>query len=178
MTNSLFSTKVKKLFSNRLFVIGQPILVNKNEEAKALETIRDIMTDDVECCTLLDNVFEVATKMKEWNVGAIPIVDGERLVGMITDRDIVVRGVAEKHPGSTKVEDIMSEQLVTVTPDMNTREAAQLMAENQVRRLPVVEGDRLVGIVALGDFAVRDLTDDQAKKALSEISEPGFNGLQ
>jgi CBS domain-containing protein len=99
-------------------------------------------------------------------------------VGMITDRDIVVRGVAEKHPGSTKVEDIMSEQLVTVTPDMNTREAAQLMAENQVRRLPVVEGDRLVGIVALGDFAVRDLTDDQAKKALSEISEPGFNGLQ
>jgi CBS domain-containing protein len=178
MTNSLFSTKVKKLFSNRLFVIGQPILVNKNEEAKALETIREIMTDDVECCTLLDNVFEVATKMKEWNVGAIPIVDGERLVGMITDRDIVVRGVAEKHPGSTKVEDIMSEQLVTVTPDMNTREAAQLMAENQVRRLPVVEGDRLVGIVALGDFAVRDLTDDQAKKALSEISEPGFNGLQ
>lgn len=149
-----------------------------NEEAKALETIRDIMTDDVECCTLLDNIFEVATKMKEWNVGAIPIVDGEKLVGMITDRDIVVRGVAEKHPGSTKVEDIMSEQLVTVTPDMNTREAAQLMAENQVRRLPVVEGDRLVGIVALGDFAVRDLTDDQAKKALSEISEPGFNGLQ
>jgi CBS domain-containing protein len=169
---------VKKLFSNRLFVIGEPILVNRNEEAKALETIRDIMTDDVECCTLLDNVFEVATKMKEWNVGAIPIVDGEKLVGMITDRDIVVRGVAEKHPGSTKVEDIMSEQLVTVTPDMNTREAAQLMAENQVRRLPVVEGDRLVGIVALGDFAVRDLTDDQAKKALSEISEPGFNGLQ
>jgi CBS domain-containing protein len=178
MTNSLFSTKVKKIFSNRLLVIGQPILVNMNEEAKALETIRDIMTDDVECCTLLDNVFEVATKMKEWNVGAIPIVDGEKLVGMITDRDIVVRGVAEKHPGSTKVEDIMSEQLVTVTPDMNTREAAQLMAENQVRRLPVVEGDRLVGIVALGDFAVRDLTDDQAKKALSEISEPGFNGLQ
>jgi CBS domain-containing protein len=169
---------VKKLFSNRLFVIGEPILVNRNEEAKALETIRDIMTDDVECCTLLDNVFEVATKMREWNVGAIPIVDGEKLVGMITDRDIVIRGVAEKHPGSTKVEDIMSEQLVTVTPDMNTREAAQLMAENQVRRLPVVEGDRLVGIVALGDFAVRDLTDDQAKKALSEISEPGFNGLQ
>ncbi|HYK74679.1 MAG TPA: CBS domain-containing protein [Pseudoneobacillus sp.] len=143
-----------------------------------METIREIMTDDVECCTLLDNVFEVATKMKEWNVGAIPIVDGENLVGMITDRDIVVRGVAEKHPGSTKVEDIMSEELITVTPDTSTREAAQLMAKHQVRRLPVVEGEKLVGIVALGDFAVRDLTDDQAKKALTEISEPGYNGIQ
>jgi CBS domain-containing protein len=144
-----------------------------------VENIRDIMTEDVECCTLLDNVFEVATKMKEWNVGAIPIVDGEKLVGMITDRDIVVRGVAEKHPGSTKVEDIMSsDNLVTVTPDTSTQEAAQIMAKNQIRRLPVVEGENLVGIVALGDFAVRDLTDDQAKKALTEISEPGFNGLQ
>jgi CBS domain-containing protein len=143
-----------------------------------MDKIRDIMTDDVECCMLLDNVFEVATKMKEWNVGAIPITDGEKLVGMITDRDIVVRGVAEKHPGSTKVEDIMSEQLVTVTPDTDTKEAARLMAEHQIRRLPVVEGERLVGIVALGDFAVNDLTDDQAKKALSEISEPGYNGLQ
>jgi CBS domain-containing protein len=143
-----------------------------------MEQIRDIMTDDVECCTLLDNVFEVATKMKEWNVGAIPIVDGERLVGMITDRDIVVRGVAEKHPGSTKVEDIMSDHLITVTPETSTREAADLMAEHQVRRLPVVEGDRLVGIVALGDLAVHEQTDNQAGKALSDISEPGYNGLQ
>ncbi|MFD2443391.1 CBS domain-containing protein [Bacillus sp. CGMCC 1.16607] len=144
-----------------------------------MENIRDIMTDEVECCSLLDNVFEVASKMKEWNVGAIPIVDGERLVGMITDRDIVVRGVAEKHPGSTKVEDIMSsEHLVTVSPDTNTKEAAQLMAKHQIRRLPVVEGDKLVGIVALGDLAVRELTDDQAKKALSDISETGYNGLQ
>lgn len=143
-----------------------------------MEQIRDIMTDDIECCTLLDNVFEVATKMKEWNVGAIPIVDGEKLVGMITDRDIVVRGVAEKHPGSTKVEDIMSKELVTVTPDTSTRDAANIMADHQIRRLPVVEGDRLVGIVSLGDLAVRDTTDDQAKNALTDISEPGYNGLQ
>jgi CBS domain-containing protein len=143
-----------------------------------METIREVMTDDIECCTLLDNVYEVATKMRDWNVGAIPIVDGEKLVGMITDRDIVVRGVAEKHPGSTKVEDIMTDRLITVTPDTTTKEAARLMAENQVRRLPVVDGERLVGIVALGDLAVRDLSDDQAGQALSEISEPGYNGLQ
>lgn len=136
------------------------------------------MTDQVECCTLLDNVFEVAVKMKELNVGAIPIVDKDRLVGMITDRDIVVRGVAEKHPGSTKVEDIMSDKLITISPDATTEEAANLMAEHQIRRLPVVEGDKLMGIVSLGDFAIRKMTDDQAKEALSEISEQNYNGVQ
>lgn len=144
-----------------------------------MEKIRDIMTKDVECCTLLDNVYEVAVKMKELNVGAIPIVDKDNLVGMITDRDIVIRAVAERHPGSTKVEDIMSDKLFTITPDATTNEAAKLMAEHQIRRLPVVEGDKLVGIVALGDFAVRKLTDDQAKAALTEISEPtNFNNVQ
>jgi CBS domain-containing protein len=143
-----------------------------------LEKIRDIMTDNVECCTLLDNVFEVAVKMKELNVGAIPIVDQDKLVGMITDRDIVVRGVAEKHPGSTKVEDIMSSKLVTISADATSQEAAKLMAEHQIRRLPVVEGDKLIGIVSLGDFAIRKLTDDQAKEALTEISEQNYNGVQ
>ncbi|MFS0778768.1 CBS domain-containing protein [Neobacillus sp. 3P2-tot-E-2] len=143
-----------------------------------MEKIRDIMTDQVECCTLLDNVFEVAVKMKELNVGAIPIVDKDKLVGMITDRDIVIRGVAEKHPGSTKVEDIMSDKLITISADASTKEAANLMAEHQIRRLPVVEGDKLVGIVSLGDFAIRKLTDDQAKEALSEISEQNYNGVQ
>ena len=143
-----------------------------------MENIRDIMTSDVESCTLLDNVYEVALKMKELNVGAIPILDQEKLVGMITDRDIVVKGVAEKHPGSTKVEEIMSNQLITVTPDSTSKEAAKLMAEHQIRRLPVVEGDKLVGIVSLGDFAIRELTDDQAKVALTEISEQNFNSSQ
>lgn len=136
-----------------------------------MEKIRDMMTDDVECCSLLDNMYEVAVKMKELNVGAIPIVDEERLVGMITDRDIAIRGVAEKNPGSTKVEKIMSNKLVTATGEMTTKEAARLMSEHQIRRLPVVEGDKLIGIVSLGDFATHDLTDEQAGHALSEISE-------
>lgn len=138
-----------------------------------MRKISEIMTSDVETCTLLDNVFEVAVKMKEWNVGAIPIVDEDKLVGMITDRDIVIRGIAEKHPPSSKVESVMSDHLITATPDMTTREATKLMAEHQIRRLPVVEGDKLVGIVALGDFAVDEMTDEQAQQALSEISEPG-----
>jgi len=143
-----------------------------------MEKIRDIMTDEVECCTLLDNMFEVAVKMKELNVGAIPIVDKEKIVGMITDRDIVIRGVAEKHPGSTKVEDIMSKKLISVSPDTSSREAAKLMADHQIRRLPVVENEKLIGIVSLGDFAIRELTDDQAKEALSEISEQNYNDVQ
>lgn len=137
-----------------------------------MQKLKEIMSDEVECCTLLDNVYEVAVKMKEWNVGAIPIVDGERLVGMITDRDLVIRGIAEKKPGSTKVEEVMSEELITATAEMSTKDAAELMANHQIRRLPVVEGDKLIGIVSLGDFAVRKLTDSQAGKALSEISEP------
>ncbi|MEL3972292.1 CBS domain-containing protein [Rossellomorea oryzaecorticis] len=137
--------------------------------------LKDIMTKDVESCTLLDNVFEVAVKMKEYNVGSIPIVDGEKIVGVITDRDIVTRCIAEKHPASSKVEDIMSRELITIGGDADAVQAAQLMADKQIRRLPVVEGDRLVGIVSLGDFAIRESLGAQASIALEEISESHFS---
>jgi CBS domain-containing protein len=133
--------------------------------------LQEIMTKNVEYCTPLDNVYEVALKMKELNVGAIPICEDDHLLGMITDRDIVVRGMAEKKPGSTKVTDIMSNELITGTPDMTTQEASKIMAEKQIRRLPVVENSKLCGIVSLGDLAVRNETDEQAGYALSEISE-------
>ena len=135
------------------------------------------MTENVDSCSLLDNVYEVAVKMKESNVGAIPIVDHDRLVGMITDRDIVTRCVAEKKPPSSKVEEIMSRELITVSSEASSYEAVRLMSEHQIRRLPVVEGDKLVGIVSLGDFATHHLTNEQAGNALSEISETG-NELQ
>jgi CBS domain-containing protein len=138
-------------------------------------TLKEIMTKDVETCTLLDNVYEVAVKMKEYNVGSIPIVDGDKIVGVITDRDIVTRCVAEKHPASSKVEDIMSKELITITPDSNAAQAAQLMADKQIRRLPVVEGGRLVGVVSLGDFAIRESLETQASIALEEISESHFS---
>lgn len=142
-----------------------------------METIRDLMTENVDSCSLLDNVYEVAVKMKELNVGAIPIIDHEKLVGIITDRDIVTRCVAEKKPPSSKVEEIMSKELITVSSDDSSYEAVRLMSEHQIRRLPVVEGDKLVGIVSLGDFATHQLTDEQAGDALSEISEAN-NDLQ
>jgi CBS domain-containing protein len=139
--------------------------------------ISDLMTKNVETCSLLDNVYEVAIKMKEWNVGAVPIVDNEKIVGMITDRDIVLRCIAEKHPASSKVQDIMSKDLIKVSPSSTTKEAIKLMAKHQIRRLPVVDRDKLVGIISLGDFAISEMTDDQAKVALTEISEQGENQI-
>ena len=136
-----------------------------------MQTVKDVMTTNIQYCTPLDNVFEVAVKMKDYDVGAIPICEEGHLLGMITDRDIAIRGVAEKHPGSTKVTDIMSEKLVTVTADVTVDEAADLMATEQIRRLPVVEGKKLIGMVSLGDLATHDLYSDNAGKALSEISE-------
>ncbi|KSU62394.1 inosine-5'-monophosphate dehydrogenase [[Bacillus] enclensis] len=140
-----------------------------------MPTLKEIMTKDVETCTLLDNVYEVAVKMKEYNVGSIPIVDGDKIVGVITDRDIVTRCIAEKHPASSKVEDIMSKELITIAPDSDAAQAAQLMAYKQIRRLPVVEGGRLVGVVSIGDFAIRESLEAQASIALEEISESHFS---
>ncbi|KAA0548057.1 CBS domain-containing protein [Bacillus sp. BGMRC 2118] len=136
-----------------------------------MQTVRDVMSTDVEYCTPLDNVYEVAVKMKDLDVGAIPIVENEKLIGMITDRDLVVRGYAEKRSGSHELTDIMSSNLVTVPSDTTLQEASQLMAEKQIRRLPVVENGQLVGIVSLGDLAVNQMSDESAGEALSDISE-------
>ena len=122
-----------------------------------MQTVKDVMTTNIHYCTPLDNVFEVAVKMKDYDVGAIPICEDGHLLGMITDRDIAIRGVAEKHPGSTKVTDIMSEKLVTVTADVTVDEAADLMATEQIRRLPVVEGKKLIGMAEQNDLATHDL---------------------
>ena len=139
-----------------------------------LSKIKDIMTKEVETCTLLDNVYEVALKMKEHNIGSIPIVDGEKIVGVMTDRDIVLRCIAEKHPASSKVEDIMSTHLIVAGPETSADEAAHIMAENQIRRLPVVVGERLVGMISLGDLAIRESLGKQAYVALENISESNF----
>lgn len=135
-----------------------------------MQTVREVMTSDVKYCTPVDNVYEVAIKMRDFNVGAIPIVDHGQLIGIITDRDLVVRGIAEKRPGSTSVTEVMSDKLITITPDASVQEAAKRMAEHQIRRLPVVEHDRLIGIVSLGDLAINRYSDESAEQALTEIS--------
>ncbi|GIP51892.1 CBS domain-containing protein [Paenibacillus vini] len=138
-----------------------------------MKKVSEIMTRDVVTVTPEDNVFEVAVKMKQHGTGFIPVVEkgGDKLIGVITDRDLVVRGIAEKHPGSTAVETVMTKGIKTASPDTSVDAAAELMAEQQIRRLPVTEGDRLIGIVSIGDLAVRNIFADNAGEALAEISE-------
>ncbi|WP_096435536.1 CBS domain-containing protein [Alteribacter populi] len=136
-----------------------------------MKRLKEVMTTNVEYCTPDDNLFEAAIKMKRLNVGAIPVCEDEHLLGMLTDRDIVLRGVAEKRPNSSSVKKVMSDHLVTGDPGMDVDRAAQLMAEKQIRRLPIVDNGKLVGIVSLGDLAVHTSTEDEAGFALSEISE-------
>jgi len=133
--------------------------------------LRDIMTEDVQTVTMDDNVYEVALKMKEYDVGAIPVVRGSHAVGIITDRDLVVRGLANRKPGSATVQEVMTTDLITATPDTSVEEAAQIMSENQIRRLLVVEEGNLVGIVALKDLTDHGSTSQFANHAIQEISE-------
>ncbi|WP_174806537.1 CBS domain-containing protein [Paenibacillus glycanilyticus] len=133
--------------------------------------IKEVMSSPCITATLLDNVYELAVLMKKHDIGFIPIVDGSKLIGAVTDRDLVVRGYADKHSGSTAVEKVMTTDLLTIAPDTTMEEAADLMAKHKIRRLPVVENGQLVGVVAIGDLAVRDAFIHEAGAALNEISE-------
>ncbi|GAA4856670.1 CBS domain-containing protein [Paenibacillus vulneris] len=136
--------------------------------------LKDIMTTDCSTVTLLDNIYEVAVKMKNEDTGFIPVVEGKKLIGVITDRDLVIRGFAEKREGSTSVKEVMSSnQITAASPETTVDEAAKMMAKQQIRRLPVCENGELVGIVSIGDLAVRDKFEDEAGEALSKISSDG-----
>lgn len=134
--------------------------------------VTEIMTTDVQTCTMDATLQEIARMMQEWDVGSIPVVENGRLAGIITDRDLVIRGIASQFALDTPVRQILSSDLVTGRPDMDLEEAADLMAEHQIRRLPIVEGDKLLGIVSLGDVAVKDPSDMHAGAAIEDISKP------
>ncbi|HHU51990.1 MAG TPA: CBS domain-containing protein [Firmicutes bacterium] len=135
--------------------------------------IKEIMTDKVAYVSPEMSLVEVAQLMQKHNIGAMPVVDGDNVVGMVTDRDIVVRNVAhEKDPATTQVSAIMSSQVESVTPEMELNKAAEIMSSKQVRRLPVIEGNKLVGIVSLGDLATQAKYDVELSRTLAEISTP------
>ena len=135
--------------------------------------VEEIMTPNPKTATLETTLEEVASMMRDENVGAIPVLDEDEVAGIITDRDIVVRCIAEgKEPGDTTVEDILTEELKTVSPEYDVQDAARIMAEVQVRRLPVVDEDgRLVGMVSIGDIAVKHGDEEVAGETLEDISE-------
>ena len=134
--------------------------------------ITEVMTTDVESCTTKSSCSDVALKMKELEVGSIPICEDEKLVGIVTDRDIVIKGIANNLSGETSISKILTEDVIKGTPDMTVEQAAKIMSQHQIRRLPIVEGVKLVGMVSLGDLAVHNDSTDKAGKALEDISVP------
>jgi CBS domain-containing protein len=137
-----------------------------------MKTVKEIMSKDCVTVSLQDNVFEIAVKMKENDIGFIPVVEGKKLIGVVTDRDLVIRGYAEKREGSAAVQQVISKNITSIPSNTTVDEAAKIMAKEQVRRLPVVDNGELVGVVAIGDLAVRDKFENEAGDALSKISEP------
>jgi CBS domain-containing protein len=139
-------------------------------------SVREAMTEGPRSIGPSASVVDAARLMRDEHVGSLPITDGDTLVGMLTDRDITTRVVAEAADlATTSVGDVCSQDLVSVEPDKDLEEALGLMARHQVRRLPVVEDGRLVGIVAQADIALT-LSDDEKKtgelvEAISERSE-------
>ncbi|HBF77285.1 MAG TPA: CBS domain-containing protein [Clostridiaceae bacterium] len=135
--------------------------------------IKDIMTNNVVSVKLETPVTEVTKIIKDNNVGSVPVCDGQRVVGIVTDRDIVLRGIAmDKDINTLKAKDVMTAKVTTVDSNSDVNSASNIMAEKQIRRLPVVDGNNLVGIVSIGDIAVRNNLQDNAGDALSDISKP------
>ena len=134
--------------------------------------VRDAMTEDPRSIAASEPVVDAARLMREQHVGSLPVTDNEKLVGMITDRDITTRVVAEAaDPKMISVEDVYSRDLISVEPDQDLEEALQLMARHQVRRLAVIENGSLVGIVAQADIALRE-NEKKTGELVEAISEP------
>ncbi len=137
---------------------------------------RDIMTSDPECITQDSTLQDAARLMRDGGFGAVPVVDDtrdRRVVGIITDRDITIRHVAEGHTSSCRVGDHMSNKIKTVRADDDLSDVEDLMADEQIRRVPVVDNnDRLVGMIAQADIARQDSSDDVGE-TLKDISRRG-----
>jgi CBS domain-containing protein len=136
------------------------------------KTVRETMTAEPTSVDRSQSLVEAARFMRDQDVGSLPVTEEGRLIGMITDRDIVTRGVAESRDlASATVGDAYSPEPVTVEPDHDLDEALRLMARHQVRRLPVVERDRLVGIVAQADVALEE-KEKKTGEVVQAVSEP------
>jgi CBS domain-containing protein len=134
--------------------------------------VRQAMTEAPETATPDMSAADAAQLMRKVDTGVIPVAEGDQLRGLVTDRDIVVRVVAERNdPDEVRLSDIMTESTVTIAPDDPLSDARDLMAERRIRRLPVIEGGRLVGIVSMGDIAVHDESKSEVGQTLEDVSE-------
>lgn len=137
--------------------------------------IRDIMSRQIASLNSDDSVERAAQLMKDYNVGSIPICQQNSVVGIVTDRDIALRAIANGEDGSNQIKEVMTPNPIVGTPDMDVHEAVRMMSEKQIRRLPIVENNKLVGMVSLGDISVEPKLQDNAEVALKNISKPTAN---
>ena len=146
-----------------------------------MQMIQDVMTRDVQSISPQETVQRAAQMMDELNVGAIPVLDGQKLVGMITDRDITVRSTAAgQAPGQTRVGDVMSTDVRTCGPNQTVDEVLGQMGDVQIRRVPVVDeqSNQVIGIVSLGDMAAKHSAGiDHTLEEISTPAEPDRSGL-
>lgn len=141
-----------------------------NESRKS---VRDVMTRNPQCVSEKDSVRDAARIMKDQDTGVVPVVDGKKIVGMITDRDIVVRCVAEgKNPLDAKVSDVMSAGVHKVKEDATINEVLTMMSSAEIRRVPVVNGnDEIIGIVSMADIASEGNQDGKVGQTVERISQ-------
>jgi CBS domain-containing protein len=138
--------------------------------------VRDVMTEGAECTRPDATIREAAARMKELDVGVLPVCEGDRLVGMLTDRDIILRSVAAGHaPEEHSVKEAMTKEMFYCFEEEDIAEVTKIMRQRQIRRVPVLNHDkRLTGIVSIGDVAVTTHDDRMVGRAIEDISEPSM----
>ncbi|MFC0015229.1 MULTISPECIES: CBS domain-containing protein [Allobacillus] len=134
--------------------------------------LKEVMTDTVIAADATDSLTETAKEMKNNDIGDLPVLEGNKLKGVVTDRDIVIRGLAEgKNPENTEVREIMTSKVISASPDTDVHEGVQQMESHQVKRLFIVENDNLQGVVTTGDLARNPQTKDIVDEVQSAIKE-------
>lgn len=138
-------------------------------------TLRELMTSEIETVPVHASLREAAERMEALDVGFLPVQENDAVVGIVTDRDITIRAIAHgADPESTPVSSIMTDNMWCLPQDRDVREAAELMAERQIRRLLVLDSDnRMVGVISLGDLALHAERDCHIGDVLERVSEPG-----
>ncbi|KRE11019.1 MULTISPECIES: CBS domain-containing protein [Priestia] len=134
--------------------------------------ITEVMTSNVATCNLKSSCGEVANMMKNIDVGVIPICEGDKLIGLITDRDLVVKGLANNFNVNTRISEMITTDVITGTKYMSVEQAADIMSQHQIRRLPIVEDGKLIGMVSLGDLVGSNTSNKETGKVLENISAP------
>ncbi|MGM0904430.1 MAG: CBS domain-containing protein [Bacillota bacterium] len=137
-----------------------------------MTNVQEIMTKDVKVCTPHESVTAAAKIMRDVNCGSVPVCEDKKVIGMITDRDIVLNVVADgEDSNGVHCHDCMTGEVITCSPETDVHECARLMADHQIRRIPVVENGEMIGICAIGDLARVNIYVNEAGEALSHISE-------